>query len=319
LENFSLLSIEYQTFKINIFAIFWDFPGMKLQHAIKHPLDSAMIDRLHLRGENSAVLKLIRGLIHSSDAVSRTLFGHPFLALRESESFLREMGGLKGADLIETLMAQEGGTTIRTHGLKHVPDTGPVIIASTHPTGMFDFAAHASALLDKRPDMKVVANREAEKFIGSDIVVPVTIDKNNRAVSAGKTHQAMQTHLKGGGALLIFGSGRVPDFSQGHLIEPAWRRGATHISKLCQAPIVAAALNARNSNAYYRTRAFARFISGGNDHFGAMIASLRYSAELLEKLGGKYDVLYSPELPPGTDPATLKQTAEGLVPGLYQS
>ncbi|NIZ59634.1 hypothetical protein DL239_01445 [Sedimentitalea sp. CY04] len=292
---------------------------MKLQHAMNHPLDGAMIERLHLRSENSAALKIIRGLIHSSDAVSRTLFGHPFLALRESEDFLRQMDGLEGADLIHSLMEQEGGTTVIAHGLQHIPDDGPIIIAATHPTGMFDFAAHASALLDKRPDMKVVANREAEKFVGSDIIIQVTVDKRNKTVSGGKTQQAMQAHLKDGGALLIFGSGRVPDFKQGHLVEPAWRRGATTISKLCQAPIVAAALNARNSNAYYRTRAFARFISGGNDHFGAMIASLRYSAELLEKLGGKYDVLYSPELPPGTDPATLKHTAEGLVPGLYQT
>ena len=292
---------------------------MKLQQAMSHPMDGAMIERLHLRSESSAVLKIIRGLIHSSDAISRTLFGHPYLALRESETFLRKMDGLEGADLIHSLMEQEGGTTIKPHGLQHIPDEGPIIIAATHPTGMFDFAAHASALLDKRPDMRVVANREAEKFVGPDIIVPVTIDKHNKTVSGGETQQGMQAHLKDGGALLIFGSGRVPDFKQGHLIEPAWRRGATTISKLCQTPIVAAALNARNSSAYYRTRAFARFISGGNDHFGAMIASLRYSAELLEKLGGKYDVLYSPMMPPGTDPATLKHTAEGLVPGLYQT
>jgi hypothetical protein len=291
---------------------------MKLQHAIKHPLDSAMIERLHLRGENSAVLMIIRGLIHSSDAVSRTLFGHLFLALRESESFLQQLYGLKGAELVSALMEHQGGTTINTHGLQHIPDSGPVIIAATHPTGMFDFAAHAAAVLNKRPDMKVVANREAEKFIGADIMVPVTIDKHNRAVSGGKTHQAMLSHLKDDGALLIFGSGRVPDFRQGHLIEPAWRRGVTQASKTCQAPIVAAALNARNSNAYYRTRAFARFISGGNDNFGAMVASLRYFAELLDKLGGQYDVLYAPALPAGTDPATLKKTAEGLVPGLYR-
>jgi len=292
---------------------------MKLQHAIKHPLDSAMIERLHLRSENSAVLKIIRGLIHSSDAVSRTFFGHPFLALRESEAFLHQLYGLKGAELVEALMEHEGGTTITPHGLQHIPDDGPVVIAATHPTGMFDFAAHAAAVLKKRPDMKVVANQEAEKFIGADIMVSVTIDKHNRAVSGGKTHHAMLNHVKSGGALLIFGSGRVPDVRQGRLFEPAWRRGATQISKACQAPIVAAALDARNSSAYYRTRAFARFVSGGNDHFGAMIASLRYSAELLEKLGGQYDVLYAPVLPPGTDPATLKHTAEGLVPGLYQT
>lgn len=277
-----------------------------------------MIERLHLRSENSVVLKLIRGLIHSSDAVSRTLFGHPFLALRESEDFIQQLNGLKGAALIDRLLAQEGGTEITAYGVQHVPKSGPVIIASTHPTGMFDFVAHAAALLDKRPDMKVVANREAEKFIGADSIIPVTIDKSNKALSGTQTRQAMQHHLSEGGALLIFGSGRVPVFRNSHLIEPDWRRGATVVSKISKAPIVAASIAARNSNAYYRTRAVARFVSGGNDNFGAMIASLRYSAELLEKLGGQFDVHYAAPLPPGTDPATLKQTAESLVPGQYR-
>lgn len=291
---------------------------MKSQQTMEHPLDSAMIERLHLGSNSSAVLKIIRGAIHSSDIFSRTVFGHPFLGLRECEGFLRQLDGLKGQALIDKLLSLEGGTTITSYGLQHIPASGPVVIAATHPTGMFDFAAHAGVLLGKRPDLKVVANREVERFLGPDSIVPVTIDKHNKAVSGIQTRKAMLRHLSNDGALLIFGSGRVPDFCQGHLIEPAWRRGATLASKLSEAPIVTASLDARNSTAYYRTRAFARFVSGGNDDFGAMIASLRYFAELLEKLGGQYDVHYGPLMPPGTDPVTLKQAAETLVPGQYR-
>lgn len=292
---------------------------MKPQQTMEHPLDSAMIERLHLGSNNSAVLKIIRGLIHASDIFSRTLFDHPFLGLRECEAFLRQLDGLKGQALIDKLLSLEGGTTITSYGLQHIPASGPIVIAATHPTGMFDFAAHAGALLDKRPDMKVVANREVERFLGPDSIVPVTIDRHNNAVSGIQTRKAMLQHLSNDGALLIFGSGRVPDLCRGQLIEPAWRRGATLASKLSQAPIVTASLDARNSKAYYRTRAFARFVSGGDDDFGAMIASLRYFAEMLEKLGGQYDVHYGPLMPPGTDPVTLKQAAETLVPGQYQS
>lgn len=290
-----------------------------MKQTLEHPLDSAIMERLHLSSHKSGVIKIIRALIHSSDAISRTLFGHPFLALRESEDFLHKLTGLEGHAMVNAMLKHDGGTTITAHGLQHIPATGPVVIASTHPTGLFDFAAHAAALLDKRPDMKVVANQETERFIGSNSIVPVTVDKQNRTVSGSKTTQKMLQHLKDGSALLIFGSGRVPDLQRGQLVEPAWRRGASQISKISQAPIVVASLNARNSNAYYRTRALARFVSGGNDHFGAMIASLRYSAELLEKLGGQFDVHYAPLLPAGTDPETLKRAAETLVPGLYGS
>jgi len=290
---------------------------MTTRPASEHPLDSVLRERLHLRGENPASLKLIRGLMHSSDAISRVFAGHPFVALRESEALLTKLDGLKGQDLIMALIAQEGGTKITALGLDHVPETGPVVIASTHPTGLFDFAAHAAALLHKRVDLKVVANKETEKLLGPDIIVPVTIDKQNRATSGAGTHSAMQDHLAADGALLIFGSGRVPDRQHGYLVEPTWRRGATFVSKVAQVPIVPAALNAQNSNAYYRLRAFARFISGGNDNFGAMIGSLRYTSELMEKLGGSYEVTYGAPLAPGTPPEAIKAIAETLIPNLY--
>ena len=291
---------------------------MMPQSAANRPLDRAMKERLHLQGDNPFIIKFIRGLIHTSDALSRTLFGRPFLALRESEACLEQLDGLKGQALIEALLKLNGGTTINPQGLQHIPQTGPVIIASTHPTGMFDFIAHAP-LFKKRPDLKVVANREAEKFLGPDSIIPVTISKQNRAMSGSQTRQEMLEHLQSDGALLIFGSGRVPDCHKGKLVEPPWRSGASQASEAGHAPIIPAALNAMNSSTYYRTRAFARLVSGRNDHFGAMIASLRYFAEVLEKLGGQHDVMYGPLLPPGTDPITLKQSAETLVPNLYNN
>lgn len=300
-----------------------------MNHAAASPprsgrlLDDAVKERLHLKGENPFSLTLIRGMIQSCDAVGRALFGTPFFALKEGEALLVRLAGLKGQDLVAALLAQEGGTEITPFGLEHIPETGPVIIAATHPLGMFDFAVHAGALFAKRPDMKVVANREVEKFLGPDIIVPVVFDKQNQVISGVYTSHAMQHHLKqggpGGGALLIFGSGKVPDRHQGQLIEPAWRRGATQVSKASRAVIIPATMDARNSDTYYRTRAFARFLSGGNDRFGAMIASLRYAAELLQNLGGKYDVHYGAPLPPGTAPTVIKKAAETLVPGLYRS
>jgi len=281
------------------------------------PLDSAVKERLHLEGENPAALRLVRATIHFGDTISRTVSGQPFFALRESEDMLRQLDGLQGQALIRAVLEKKGGTKIAPHGLMHVPETGPVVIAATHPTGLFDFVAHAAALLARRPDLKVVANQEVERFIGSEIIVPVRIDKRNRATSGRKTWASMIQHLQQGGALLIFGSGRVPDRRKDRLVEPDWRRGATNVSRVTQAVIVPAALDARNSDAYYRIRAVARFLSGGNDHFGAMIGSLSYLSELLGKLGGQYDVHYGAPLAAGTSPDKIKALAENMVPGLY--
>ena len=282
------------------------------------PLDSALRERLHLRGKATGSLWFVRSVIQSIDSVSRTVSGQPFFALRESEDLLRQIAGLKGPELVHALLDQNGGTRIEPHGVDNIPTSGPVIIVATHPTGLFDFFAHADTLLGLRPDLKVVANQETEKFLGADLIVPVQIDKENRAMSGTMTRRGMEQHLRDDGALLIFGSGRVPHQVQGRLVEPDWRGGATRVSKSCAVPIVPAALATRNSKTYYRIRSFAQTISGGNDSFGAMIGSLRYAAELMDKLGGAFDVHYGSPMPAGTAPAVIQKAAETLVPGLYQ-
>lgn len=211
-----------------------------------------------------------------------------------------------------------GGTQITAHGLDHVPKKGPVVIGATHPIGTFDFVAHAGALLDHRPDLKVVAGRETERFLGAERIVAVDLDQKDRVLTARQTRAGMMGHLNDGGALLVFGSGRVPRMQRGLLVEPPWRTGVTHTSAACQAPIVPASADMRNSRHYYRTRKVMALLSGGNDEFGRKVASLRYVSELKAKLGGTYDVYYGPIQPPGTAPATLKGLAEGLVPDLYR-
>ncbi len=282
------------------------------------PLDPVLRARLHLAEGARVRLGAIRTALATTDGISRLLTGKPFFALREAEDLLRQTDGVKGAELVREILRWQGGTQIEAQGLAHIPDSGAVVIAATHPTGMFDFIAHAGALLSLRPDLKVVANQEVELFLGPDILVPVRIDKANRAISAKEVHKGMQRHLGQGGALLIFGSGRVPDRRGGLLVEPEWRRGASRISADCDAPIVPAALAAHNSDYYYRLRRVAQTLRRGDENFGAMIGSLRYMAEFLEKLGGRYEVHYGTRMWPGTSPAVLKERAEGLVPGLYQ-
>ena len=283
----------------------------------ERPLDAALRARLHLAAGSQMRLRLLRSGLSAVDATSRLVIGKPFFALREIEKLLEQIDGITGLQLVEDLLKQSGGTRIRARGIENVPTSGPALIAATHPTGMFDFISHAGALAKQRPDLKVVANREAERFLGTGMMIPVDVDRRNRATSARATHLAMKEHLKQGGALLIFGSGRVSNRQSGHLVEPIWRNGTSHLSRTCNIPIIPAALNAKNSSYYYRLRGAAQFLSGGDDNVGAMVGSLRYPAELLDQLGGEYDVHYGEPLAPGTRAEVLKSHAEGLVPGLY--
>ncbi len=251
------------------------------------------------------------------DWVNRATTGQAFFALKETEEILLELGERTGPELVRAVLEMNQGTTIRAHGLENIPTQGAVVIASTHPIGTFDFLAHAGALQDHRADLKVVAGREAERFLGRDLIVPVDLDQKDRVLTARQTRAGMLQHLKGDGALLVFGSGRVPYLKDGRLVEPPWRSGVTRASAETGAPIVPASANMRNSRHYYRTRRLAAVLSGGNDEFGRQVASLRYVSELIAKLGGSYDVHYGPVQPAGTAPDILKKLSEGLVPGLY--
>ncbi|MDU8927361.1 hypothetical protein RXV86_08195 [Alisedimentitalea sp. MJ-SS2] len=281
-------------------------------------MDELLRARLRVPEGADFRLKALRLSMGALDMLNRAVTGQAFFALRETEKVLIDLDGRTGPDLVQALLARNGGTQITTHGMDNIPTQGSVVIGATHPVGTFDFIAHAGALLQHRPDLKVVANRESERFLGPERIIAVDLDRNDNVLAARRTRAGMQEQLDAGGALLVFGSGRVAGMSDGLLVEPPWRTGITRMSAASKAPIVPASVNLRNSRHYYRTRKLARLLSGGNDDFGRTVASLRYASELFAKLGGSYDVYYGPLQPPGTAPEDLQELAENLVPGLYR-
>ena len=283
-----------------------------------NPMDELLRARLRIPEGSDFKLAALRGAMRTIDFIGRTLGVLPFFALCEAEAMLIELDGRTGPELVDHIMAQKGGTQIDVHGLENIPTTGRVVIVSTHPIGTFDFIVHASALLRHRPDLMVVANREAERFLGKGRIIAVDLSKDEKVTSPRRTMEEMTAHLSQDGAILIFGSGRVPGQVDEYLKERPWRSGVTRVSAVTGAPIVPASTNMRNSKYYYRTRRWIGFLSGGNDDLGRNIASLRYVSELLAKLGGRYAVHYGTQLEPGTPAHVLQENAESLVPGLYR-
>ncbi len=300
---------------------------MVTRQRTQHPADALLRARLRIPEGADYRLLALRGILRGVDVLSRVFTGRTFFALREAEAVLAELDGLVGDDLVRALLARNGGTQVTAHGLENVltahglenvPKSGPVIIGSTHSFGTLDFLVHAAILLEHRPDMKVVADRESERreserFLGPDRMVVVDRDRKDRVVGLRRTRAAMTAHLESGGALLVFGSGRVSGMADGLLVEPPWRPGITRVSALTGAPVVPASAALRNSKSYYRTRRIAGFLGGGNDDFGREVAGLRYASELLAGLGGTYNVHYGPIQPPGTAPEKLKDLAGGYA------
>lgn len=97
---------------------------------------------------------------------------------------------------------------IRTFGTEHVPQSGPVVVASNHP-GSYDGLVVASALA--RDDLRIVATN-APFLRAMYATAPHFIYTSRDAHERMSVVRESIRHLRDGGALLIFARGKVePD------------------------------------------------------------------------------------------------------------
>jgi putative hemolysin len=97
-------------------------------------------------------------------------------------------------------------------GLEHVPKDGPVLIASTHPTGIPDGAAMYDALKDVRPDMTFFANRDAIRAAPGieDMIIPVVWRPEERTrLASRETLVEARKAFEADRCVVLFPSGRL--------------------------------------------------------------------------------------------------------------
>ncbi|MCC7157628.1 MAG: lysophospholipid acyltransferase family protein [Bryobacterales bacterium] len=97
---------------------------------------------------------------------------------------------------------------------QRIPSRGPAIVVSNHPTGMLDGLVLGAALLERRPDVKILGNQ----LLGAvpelqSLLIPVNLSADAGAVrqNAAQLRRAME-HIAQGGLLLIFPAGVVSRF-----------------------------------------------------------------------------------------------------------
>ena len=113
--------------------------------------------------------------------------------------------GLQGAgqELLKNLSVQ-----VHTRGLEHLPPEGPLIVASNHP-GAYDSAALAASI--PRPDVKIIVY-EIPFYHALECIQPHMIFVSPNPDLRMSALRAAIEHLRAGGALIQFGTGRIdPD------------------------------------------------------------------------------------------------------------
>lgn len=104
--------------------------------------------------------------------------------------------------------------SLDTGDAQRIPSSGPAIVVANHPTGMLDGLVLAAALLERRPDVKVLGNRMLAAVPDLEpLLIPVNLSAGACAIreNAAQVRKALE-HIAQGGLLLIFPAGVVSRF-----------------------------------------------------------------------------------------------------------
>lgn len=148
----------------------------------------------------------------------------------------------------------EIGINVDATGLEHVPESGPLIIVSNHPTGLADGLFMHHILETRRPRHMFMANADALRLLPNahDIILPVEwIEAKRTAAKTKQTLKDMKTAISQNKCIIIFPSGRLAIRKGKKMIERPWMSTAAAFAKKHNVPVVPAYISAKNSWLYY--------------------------------------------------------------------
>lgn len=138
--------------------------------------------------------------------------------------------------------------------MARIPPTGPLVVVANHPHGLVDGMVMAEIVNRVRSDFKILTRSlltgipEVEEFM---IPVPFPHEENARELGL-KMREDTMTHLKKGGAVILFPAGRVAcsDGWFGPAIEGEWNLFTHKMIHKSGATILPMHFTGQNSRAY---------------------------------------------------------------------
>ena len=178
---------------------------------------------------------------------------------------------------------------ISVAGVENIPRSGGFILAPTHPTGIADGIAVFDVLKDIRPDMAIFANRDALRVAPGfkDIIIPVEWRQGEKSHAKSRDTLEMTARaFLSKRAVVLFPSGRIAYWNEGHLTERPWQASVVSLARRYDFPIVPARITARNSGLFY-------FLS----KYSTELRDMTVFHELLNKTGRAFSITIGREIP----------------------
>lgn len=194
---------------------------------------------------------------------------------------------------------------VEVTGLEHLPKTGRILIASSHPTGIPDGIAVFDAIKDIRPDMTFFANRDAIRAAPglTSMIIPVEWVQDKRTLQ--RSRETLQETIKAfrdERCVVLFPSGRLAFMGDNReLIEQEWLSSVAIFARKYDCSIVPMHIEMRNSKLYYL---FARL--------NKELRDITLFHELLNKKNATYKVTIGPAIHEDTLEGDANEVAAAL-------
>ena len=173
-----------------------------------------------------------------------------------SEIYERRPLGVNPKDFLSYVIDALGvsNTLKQEENLLEIPKEGSLLIVANHPLGGLEGIVLANELLKYRPDLKVLTNELLrripelkELFVGVDILSQRASKSNFAGI------KQIHSHLRSGGAVLIFPAGMVATYEReyGRVQDRPWKRLVGQLIKRYQCVTLPIHVDGRNSTVFY--------------------------------------------------------------------
>lgn len=203
-------------------------PPSSLSVPARHVVDVLIAERAP-RLTGSAVWPLVRPSLYG-------LLGYG--KARAMADAVAPLSGQAALDYLADLLALK----VEATGLERLPETGPCVVVSNHPTGIADGLALYDAVRRRRRDAIFFANADALRVAArlGEVVIPVewVLEKRTREKTRATLAAARQA-MEDGRALAMFPAGRLGRVDgEGRIVDPEWAPTAVSLARRHGAPII---------------------------------------------------------------------------------
>ncbi|MDR2853354.1 MAG: 1-acyl-sn-glycerol-3-phosphate acyltransferase [Burkholderiaceae bacterium] len=166
----------------------------------------------------------------------------------------------RGLDMVEKLLESLNlRCGVSERSLAQIPERGPLIIVSNHPTGLADGFVLMNAVSRVRRDVRAIVN-PLLMYLEPMTSLAIPFDKNNPRVSEDGRRQ-MDKQLEDGGVLMLCPAGDVSRMTAGGLQDRQWRAGFVRLARKYRAPVLPVFIHGRNGLGYYITATVAPLLA----------------------------------------------------------